>query len=187
MTVARLVLPILAVTFSGCLGASAKGVVESPRLEMPSPPPRLVETVEAVAPPPVALVEEPPHQPIPPPERQAPRSGTARPEPPKPEAPLIEAPKTGEEPARASTLQTTPTVEDVEVERTIRGLLLRAHNDLSRVNYRALSADGRTQYDSAIRFIRQAEEALEPRTRNLLFARNLADKAFALAVQLAGR
>jgi outer membrane biosynthesis protein TonB len=187
MTGARLVLSMLAVTFSGCLGASAKGVVESPRLEMPSPPPRVVETVEAVAPPPVALVEEPPHQPIPPPERQAPRSGTARPEPPKPEAPLTEAPKTGEEPPRASTLQTTPTVEDVEVERNIRGLLLRANNDLGRVNYRALSADGRTQYDSAIRFIRQAEEALEPRTRNLIFARNLADKALALAVQLAGR
>jgi hypothetical protein len=75
----------------------------------------------------------------------------------------------------------------VEVERNIRGLLLRANNDLGRVNYRALSADGRTQYDSAIRFIRQAEEALEPRTRNLIFARNLADKALALAIQLAGR
>jgi hypothetical protein len=180
---------VSAVTLSGCFGASAKGVVDSPRLEMPSPPPRLVETIEPVVQEPVPLVEEPAHQPVRPPARQATRPETARPEPPKTdgtrgEAPL-EAPKT-EDPSKP-TLQTTPTVADVEVERTIRGVIARANADLGRVNYRALSTDGRTQYDSAIRFIQQAEEALEPRTRNLVFARNLADKALALAAQLAGR
>jgi hypothetical protein len=180
---------VSAVTLSGCFGASAKSVVDSPRLEMPPPPPRLVETIEPVVQEPVTLVEEPAHQPVRPPARQATRPETARPEPPKTDgtrtdAPL-EAPKT-EDPSKP-TLQTTPTVAEVEVERTIRGVIVRANADLGRVNYRALSTDGRTQYDSAIRFIQQAEEALEPRTRNLVFARNLADKALALAAQLAGR
>jgi hypothetical protein len=180
---------VSAVTLVGCFGASAKGVVDSPRLEMPPPPPRLVETIEPVVQEPVPLVEEPAHQPVRPPTRQATRPETARPEPPKtdgtrPEAPL-EAPKT--EDSSKPTLQTTPTVAEVELERTIRGVIARANADLGRVNYRGLSTDGRTQYDSAIRFIQQAEEALEPRTRNLVFARNLADKALALAAQLAGR
>jgi hypothetical protein len=180
---------VSAVTLSGCFGASAKSVVDSPRLEMPPPPPRLVETIEPVVQEPVPLVEEPAHQLVRPPARQATRPETARPDPPKTdgtraEAPL-EAPKT-EDPSKP-TLQTTPTVAEVEVERTIRGVIARANADLGRVNYRALSTDGRTQYDSAIRFIQQAEEALEPRTRNLVFARNLADKALALAAQLAGR
>jgi hypothetical protein len=78
-------------------------------------------------------------------------------------------------------------VAEGELERTIRGSLLRAAADLGRVDYRSLSRDGRTQYDTAKRFIEQAEEAMEPRTRNLLFARSLADKAQALAQQLAGR
>ena len=180
---------VSAVTLSGCFGASAKGVVDFPRLEMPPPPPRLVETIEPVVQEPVTLVEEPAHQSVRPPPRQATRPETARPEPPKTdgtraEAPL-EAPK-AEDPSKP-TLQTTPTVAEIEVERTIRGVIARANADLVRVNFRALSTDGRTQYDSAIRFIQQAEEALEPRTRNLVFARNLADKALALAAQLAGR
>jgi hypothetical protein len=178
-----------AVTLSGCFGASAKGVVDSPRLEMPPPPPRLVETVEPVVQEPVTLVEEPAHQPVRPPTRQATRPETTRPEPPRADATKTdaqpEAPKT-EDPSKPI-LQTTPTVAEVEVERTIRGVIARANSDLGRVNYRALSTDGRTQYDSAIRFIQQAEEALEPRTRNLVFARNLAEKALALAAQLAGR
>ena len=48
-----------------------------------------------------------------------------------------------------------------------------------------LNADAQTQYDTAKRFIRQAEDAL--RAKNLVFAKNLADKAAALAAQLAGR
>jgi hypothetical protein len=180
---------VSAVTLSGCFGASAKSVVDSPRLEMPPPPPRLVETIEPVVQEPVTLVEEPAHQPVRPPARQATRPETARPEPPKTDGTRTDAPLEAPKPEDPSkpTLQTTPTVAEVEVERTIRGVIVRANADLGRVNYRALSTDGRTQYDSAIRFIQQAEEALEPRTRNLVFARNLADKALALAAQLAGR
>jgi hypothetical protein len=71
------------------------------------------------------------------------------------------------------------------VERGIRASLTRATADLNRIDYRVLNADARTQYDTAKRFVRQANEAM--RSKNLLFAKSLADKAAALAAQLAGR
>ena len=58
-------------------------------------------------------------------------------------------------------------------------------NDPAKVDYRALNANARTQYDTAKRFIQQAEDAI--RMKNLPFAKNLADKAAALAVQLGGQ
>lgn len=178
---------LAAATLSGCLHANAKSVVDSPPLDMPQPPPRIVETVEVVPPAPASLVEEPAHQPVRVPARQAPRAEPPRAESPKAEVPA-ESPKTAEDSQKPpTTLQTTPAVVEGEVERVIRSAIARANADLSRVDYRALSKDGKTQYDTAKRFIQQAENALEPRTRNLLFARNLADKASALAAQLSGR
>jgi hypothetical protein len=53
------------------------------------------------------------------------------------------------------------------------------------VDYRALNADARIQYDQAKRFVRQADDAI--RTKNLVFAKNLAEKAATIAAQLAGR
>ena len=91
-------------------------------------------------------------------------------------------------PARNSpptTLQTTPAQQEGEVEARIRNVLAHASTDLNRVNYQQLGRDARTQYDTAKGFIRQAEDAI--RARNLLFAGSLADKAAALAAQLAGR
>jgi hypothetical protein len=67
----------------------------------------------------------------------------------------------------------------------VRILIAQAMNDLNRVDYQALNAGARNQYDTAKRFATQAEEAL--RARNLVFANNLADKAAALAAQLLGR
>ena len=81
--------------------------------------------------------------------------------------------------------QTTPATAEGEVERGIRGSLQRAAADLNRVDYRALNADARTQYDTAKRFVSQADEAI--RTKNLVFAKNLAEKAATIAAQLAGR
>jgi hypothetical protein len=108
-------------------------------------------------------------------------------EPPKVEPPpVVEPPKPAEEPPKPpANLQTTPAQAEGEVERTIRASLTRANADLNRIDYRVLNADARTQYDTAKRFIRQADDALK--TKNLVFAKNLADKAAALAAQLGGR
>jgi len=190
-----LTIAVAGATGSACMHAKAASVADSPPLDMPLPPPRVVETAEGTPLPPAPLAEEPPRQEVRPPLRRTPRpergSEPSRADAQKPDVKpegSVEAPRAAEDPAKpAATLQTTPAVAEGELERTIRGSLLRAAADLGRVDYRSLSRDGRTQYDTAKRFIEQAEEAMEPRTRNLLFARSLADKAQALAQQLAGR
>ena len=57
-----------------------------------------------------------------------------------------------------------------------------ATRDLGQIDYRALGADARAQYDTAKRFIGQAERALKD--RNVAFAEQLADKAATLAALL---
>ncbi len=175
LSVVVLLLPLV----SGCARAHAKTAPDAPPLEMPEPPPRNVEpkATDVLAPaPPVEAPEPAPIAPL------RPRPALPRPEP-APSGP----PRPVEEPARppATTLQTTPTGAEGEVERTIRTVLARATADLNRIDYRALNADARTQYDTAKRFVSQAQDAL--REKNLVFARNLADKAASLAAQLAGR
>jgi len=153
---------------------------------MPAPPPRDVEPSDVEVPPPVPLVAEPAHNPPARPRpTPAPRT-EPRPEPPKPEQPPAEAPKPAEEPIRPPTiLQTTPAAAEGEVERSIRASLQRASADLNRIDYRALNADARTQYDTAKRWVRQADEAI--RAKNLVFAKSIAEKAATIAAQLAGR
>jgi hypothetical protein len=71
---------------------------------------------------------------------------------------------------------------DGAFERAIRNTLGRASSDLARVNYGVLGAEAKAQYDTAKRFIEQGHEAL--RTKNFVFAENLADKAAVLAAVL---
>jgi hypothetical protein len=177
----------------GCIRAHAKTIAEMP-LDMPKPPPRVVEANDPETPPPVPLPGEPvrsnPARVRPPaPRAELPHPPAEQPKPPEtapPPADVVKAPEEPPKPATPpATLQTTPTQREVEVERRVRTMLTQATNDLNRINYQALNADGRTQYDTAKAFVRQAEDAL--RAKNLPFASNLADKAAALAAQLGGR
>jgi outer membrane biosynthesis protein TonB len=188
-----LVVVIAPMAAGGCTHAQAKTTPDLPPLDMPAPPPRDVEPNDAEVPPPMTLVPEPARNT---PARPRPAPAPPRPEPPKPadtpkpEPPptpvVVEPAKPAEEPARPpTTLQTAPATAEGEVERTIRASLLRATADLNRVDYRALNADARTQYDTAKRFVRQADDAMHG--KNLVLAKQLADKAAALALQLAGR
>ena len=98
--------------------------------------------------------------------------------------PPVEPSKPADEPVKPPpTLQTTPAAAEGEVERAIRATLARATSNLNRINVRGLNADAQTQYNTAKRFVTQAEEAI--RAKNLVFARSVADKAAALAAQLA--
>lgn len=179
---------VLGVLAPGCARALAKNAPDTPPLDAPAPPPRTVETVEPEPPKPISLPAEPARRaPSRPPARPAasPRADAGA-DAPRVEAPPVEVARPSDDPSRpATTLQTTPAGAEGEVERSIRGLLAKAASDLGRVDYRILNADARTQYDTAKRFGQQAEESI--RTRNLVFARNLAEKAAALAAQLAGR
>ncbi|MFN7917222.1 MAG: hypothetical protein U0Q55_17900 [Vicinamibacterales bacterium] len=174
---------------AACAHKPVKAVAELPPLDMPAPPPRVVEVAEPQQPPVVALPDEPRTTIRTRPAQPAQRTDAPRPaEPPKtdvivaetPKPPADEAPKTP-----PTTLQTTPTQREAQVERRVNSLIAQAMNDLNRVNYQALTPDARNQYDTAKRFATQAQEAL--RARNLVFANNLADKAAGLAAQLLGR
>jgi hypothetical protein len=177
---------MLAFLTSGCATAQAKSVPGAPALDMPPPPPRVVDTTE-IEPAPVPLPDEPArHTPPQTPRRTPPPRSDANRQPDQPATPPSDAPKPAAEPPKAPpTLQTTPADVEGKEEQSIRALLARANTDLSRVNYQRLNADARTQYDTAKRFVTQAEDAL--RTKNLVFARSVADKAATLAAQLAGK
>jgi outer membrane biosynthesis protein TonB len=187
---AVLLLCVASVVLSGCTRAQAKITPDTP-LDMPAPPPRDVEPAENEPLPPVPLAQEPAHNTPPRTRPAAPREPSRpeapKPEPPKPETtPPVEPPPQVEEPPKPPvTLQTTPPTAEGEVERAIRAAITRANLDLNRIDYRALNADARTQYDTAKRFIRQADEAMQ--TKNLVFAKSVADKAATLAAQLASR
>ncbi len=173
----RLFAVILAVGASACVSAQATGDPGGPALEPPAPPPHTIIPVE--------LVEEPaapPAAPTPVMVRPMARPPAPRPEKPaekpaeKPE-PVAAAPP----PAPAPPLQTTANV--TEVERAIRGRMAQASRDLDRTDYRALTAERRAQYDTAKRFLQQADDALK--VKNVVFAEQLADKAATLAAALA--
>jgi hypothetical protein len=63
--------------------------------------------------------------------------------------------------------------------------LTHAARDLNRVDYGALSADAKAQYDTAKRFMVLADQAIK--ARNFVFARTLADKAGVIAGVLSNR
>ena len=171
---------------AGCATAQAKGEPAGPALVPPVPPPHYITPVEVA-----------PAEPAPPAE-PGPTPVIVRPSP-RPPAPRAErrADKPGEragtdaaaaapQPAAgtvSSPLQTTANV--AELERGVRVRMAQALRDLERTDYRALSPDRRTQYDTARRFVQQAEDALKE--RNLVFAEQLADKAATLASALVRR
>jgi hypothetical protein len=182
-------LAALALIAAGCTKAQAKIVPELPPLDVPAPPPRNVEAAEVQPPSP----PPPPEEPVPAvPTRTRPSTTTQqqRPEPAKQEPPRVEVPppaepKPAEESKATPQLQTQPPGREVQLEQKIKEMLGRAGTNLNRLNYGALTADARTQYDQAKRFISQAQDALNK--KNLVFAENLADKANTLAAQLSGR
>jgi hypothetical protein len=172
---------------SGCIRARARTVPSiTPPLDVPLPPPRLVEAAEEPPPPePLTLPAEPTRSTLPRPPRTppAPAQQTEAAKPPEPPKPL-EEPKEPKPPAE-TTLRTTPTQQEGELERRTRGLLLEATSNLNRTDYSRLNPDAKGQYDSAKGFVRQAEESL--RNKNLVFASYLAEKAATLAAQLRGK
>jgi hypothetical protein len=179
------VLAVCVTAAAACTRAHAKTTLDSPPLDMPASPPREVEPSDVETPSPVPLPQEPAHNalPRPAPAREQPRTEPPRPEPPKPDPAPPEPPKPEEPPKPPTLLQTTPAIAEGEMERTIRATLARATSDLNRIDARRLNTDARTQYDTARSFVRQADAAV--RAKNLLFAKNLAEKAAVLAAQLA--
>ena len=179
MVVMRAILLLLAITLatvsgSACAKAHAATELPVPELVPPPPPPRVVERfldpVPTIEPSPAqAALSTPPPKPA--------SIPAAKPEAPKPEPPPAEpAPPVANPPAL--TLKPAPGVA-AQTEVSIRTLLDGAQRNLQRVNYAALDADGRAQFETARGFMAQALEALK--ANNLAFAGKLADKAAIMA------
>jgi hypothetical protein len=179
---------IISMAAAGCSRLSARTVpTPPPPLDIPAPPPRVVETADVEPPPPGTLVDAPTSG-APSTRQPAPRAGVPKPEPPKPDPapqPVTDVPPPAEAVKPAATLQTTPPESEPALEKDIRAKLERANRDLSRVDYQALGNPARLQYDQAKRFATQADEAIKQ--KNYVFARTLADNAANIAAQLAGR
>jgi len=180
MTTMRVwVIVLLTASLAACAAkAQVRTEAEVPLLDPPAPPPRVVAVY---APDPEPLPVTPPIEPATP-VRPAPR-------PPRPEQkpePATANPEPSEAAARPATppsLTMTPSPgSESQTVAAIRDLLGRATRDLSRVNTASLSGDGRAQYDTARRFIQQADDALK--AHNIVFAGKLADKAATMAAVL---
>jgi hypothetical protein len=182
----------LAMAAAGCSRLSARSVPDPPPpLDVPAPPPRVVETADADPPNPGTLVDAPasgaPSSRRTPTRAETPKPETKKPESTPPPVPVTEVPPVPpSEPAKpATTLQTTPPEKEPALEKEIRAKLERANRDLSRVDYGRLGPEARDQYDQAKSFATRTEEAI--RDKNLVYARELADRAAGIAAQLAAR
>jgi hypothetical protein len=175
-------------SLTACARTQAKVAFEPPRLDVPLPPPRVIETVVA-DPPPV-----PPQLPagvttdIGPPTPPAVPAVATKPEPsrqPEPPRTEVSLPTEPSGPRLPAPLQAVPAQQEVRLEAEIRKLINTASSNLNRIDYRALGTAARTQYDTAKNFILEAEAQI--RAKNLSFARSLAASAATLARELSGR
>lgn len=167
----RVLLFVLLTLVPACAAQARSPIVHEP-LDVPPVPPRVI----------VPEIEE---VPLPDADPAAPRPAPHR---------TDAAPKPADKPADPPKTQEPPRTEDVprvrtpqmanneQADRDVRAIMARAQGMLERVPYGPLSNPAKQQYDTARRFIAQADRAL--RIRNYVFARNLADKAETLARQL---
>lgn len=163
-----------------CAGAKAQvQVPEQVPLAMPAAPTHVV--VPAPPEPPPAVVETPAPQINPPaasgggPPRTRTEPPPARPAPPPATPPTTPTPATVPTPLEAAPNQG-------ELEQRARGLIASAERAMEKIDPKALGPDGRAQYDTAKRFIKQADEALK--AKNIVYAWQLADKANTIATLL---
>jgi hypothetical protein len=174
---ACLLVVALAFAAPACVTAQATGEPGGPALAPPDPPPHTVIPVEI------------PEKPAAEPASSAPKSVIVDP---SLQPPVQKAEKSVAKPPDAAAAPPQPvappppplqTTTDVTGEETaIRAQMTQARANLKPIEYGALSAEQKTQYDTAQRFLQQAEDALK--VKNLVFARQLADKAVTLAAAL---
>jgi outer membrane biosynthesis protein TonB len=182
---------IVMLVTTGCIKPRPNTRPQASPLDVPPPPPRVIVPPEPEPLPDETKTEEPdaakdrrPTRPRPQPPRE--RTETAKPPETKQEPPVSEAAKPpAQPPVPLGQLQPLLPASKTEVERQVSDQLALAKKDLDRIDYRALSADAKSQYDTAKRFIAQAGDALKE--GNLVFAAKLAEKAVGLASNLVPR
>lgn len=166
---------------AACRTARAATPVERPNLEVPPPPPRIIEPVAAPEPLPEPVTELPAASGAKPKPAPPPVKPEAKPEtPPEPVAPPATPP--AQPPPQ---LRTPGMASGAEAARQVQAVLDRAAGMLKTVNYQGLSRERRNSYDTARRFMEEGERELK--AHNHVLAKELAEKAERLAKELQGR
>ena len=166
----------------------AETPVERPALDVPPPPPRVVvplpkplEPLEPVA----TLGPGPLTQPRPRAQRDKEKDPAnkpdAKPEDPKP----VEPPPAPATPPPTPQLRMPEVANSAQVARQIGESIGRTRAILDKVDYRRLSSVATKAYEESKLFAQQADDELK--ANNLVFAKELADKAERLAKELQGR
>ena len=161
-------------------------------MNIPPPPPRVIEPAPEPMPEPVG--DLPPLPPSAPPARkpapkEAPAKEPAKVEPLKPvepppvETPPKETPKPPPDPAVQ--LRTPQTADTSGAAKNVQATIDSATGMLNTVNFGTLSNERKKAYNDAKLWLQQAEDALKQ--GNLVFAQGVATKAETLAKQLAGK
>ena len=171
------------VSGTACKTARAATPVERPNLDVPPPPPRVIEPAPPVETPQVEPVSD-----LPP---STPAGGTSRPRPQrdpatakpeaKPEPPPAEPPPTPP-PANPTQLRAPGLASGPETAGEIRQILDRANGILRGIDYGKLTKPRQASYDTAKRFADEGEKELK--AANYVLAKELAEKAERLAKEL---
>jgi hypothetical protein len=168
---------VLALASGGCATGHATTAVLPTPLDVPSPPPRVLAPPAPEAPPTeVQGINTEPRQ-----LKPKPPTPTSKPET-KTDPALPPALPAVTPPPVATLQQTQPDKAAGQTEKQVRDQLSKAKADLQRVNRGRLNADEKSQYDTAQRFVAEAQQALKE--GNLVFAAKVAEKAAGLAAGL---
>ena len=171
-----------------CVTTTGEPVIQRPPLEVPPAPPRVITPLPLPEPPPVEMPPEETGATTKPPAPPRPRpQANNKPEAKPPEPPPVEPPPVTPPPPTPPppTLSTPPQGDANAVSRQIRDSVERTRRALDKIDYQPLTRERKKAYDDAKLFATQAEEAIN--AANLVFAKELADKAERLAKELQGR
>lgn len=177
-----LTLAAVALFAAGCSNAKAQVLLpDAAPLAMPTPPAHVVMPA-APEPIPVPTVEVPVQSTPPAAINGNQNRGRTDPPPSRPAAPPATPPATAPAAAPATPTPLEAAAKPSELEQNARTLRDSADRALEKIDYKALSDGGKAQYDTAKRFIRQADDALK--AKNIVYAWQLADKANTIATLL---
>jgi len=168
------ILGVLATGSAGCASGARVGM--GPVLRIPEAPPRVVTTLPVSAPEPAPAEAEPTTT-----ERTDATAGAAEDKPPR----SVRRPPPAEDSAEVASdavqvqRELTSAPDEDTDRRTVMSTLASTNALLDRLDRSDLDAAARAQFDTARRFLDQAEEALA--ADSLVFALSLGQKAQALA------
>ena len=173
---------------AACTTTRAAAPVERPALEVPPPPPRVVVPLPVPQPNQLEPVENLAPGPIVPPKPRVQRENPSQKVEPKPEEPKpVEPPPVtppAQPPAAAPQLRLPENSNSPQVSQ-ITQVIERAKTILSKIDFNPLPAAAKKAYKESQMFAGQADDALK--ANNLALAKELAEKAEALAKGIQGR